>query len=141
MSEEKSQVSPSEVFFMRPTHLPHPEKLRALLVYANRLTADTLAELFAACGQEVLVACDGTTACEMARTHRPEVVFLDLRMHGKETRQLEFADAALVAITAPEGEAALGAKHGFVHYLVEPVDPVQVQALLKKLEERASDIR
>ena len=43
-------------------------------------------------------------------------------------------DTAMVAITTPGGEATFrSTEHGFAHYLVEPVDPLQVQALLKKL--------
>lgn len=124
---------------MRPTHLPNPHKLRGLLVYANPETAGTLAELFTACGQEIRVACDETTACEMARTYRPDVVFLDLRMRHDIERP-ELRDAALVAIASPGEETALRtAEHPFVHYLIEPVDPVQVQALVKKLERQAGD--
>jgi CheY-like chemotaxis protein len=125
---------------MRPTHIPNPHKLRALLVYSHRPTADALAELFAVCGQDVMVAYEKTTACGLARWHRPNVVFLDLRSHGEEMacwmrEQSELQDTALVAITAPDGEAALCATaHCFAHYLVEPVDPIQVQALLKKLK-------
>jgi CheY-like chemotaxis protein len=127
---------------MRATHLPNPHKLRALLVYANRQTADTLAELFAACGQEVLVANGEATACELAWKHRPEVVFWDLRVYGDEVRRLAFRDAAVVAITSAGREPTLQpAEGGFMHYLVEPIDPIQVQALLKKLERRASDSR
>ncbi len=122
---------------MRPTHLPHPEKLRALLVYANPEAAETLADLFAACGQEIRVACDRATACELARTHRPEVVFWDLRLH-EDIPPPEWGGAALVAITSPGGESVVRElPHGFVHYLVEPVDPAQVHALLKKLDRAA----
>lgn len=109
-------------------------------MYGNHQTADTLGELLAACGQEVLVAYAETTACDLARTHRPDVVFLDLRIHSGEVvqrlRQLpELQDTALVAITAPGGEAALRLTEcGFAHYLVEPIDPLQVQALMKRLK-------
>ncbi len=125
---------------MRPTHLPNPHKLRALIVYGDQETAETLRELFAACGQEVLVASEEATACDLARTYRPDVVLLDLRMDGEEAarrlrQQTELQDIALVAITSAGREEATlrSTEHGFVHYLVEPVDPVQVQALLKKL--------
>jgi len=125
---------------MRPTHLPNPHKLRALIVYSHRQTADTLGQLFVACGQEVLVAYEGTTACDLARTHRPDVVLLDLRMQDEEVawylrRQTDLLGTALVAIAAPGGEAALRlADQAFSHYLIEPVDPAQVLALLKKLK-------
>ena len=109
-------------------------------MYGHQQTAETLRELFAAFGQKVMVAYEEETACDLARKHRPDVVLLDLRMHGEEVarrlrQQTELEDTALVAITSPEREEAAlrSVAHGFVHYLVEPVDPVQVQALLKKL--------
>jgi CheY-like chemotaxis protein len=125
---------------MRPTHLPNPHNFRALIAYGDQQTAETLRELLAACGQEVLVASEEETACDLSRRHRPDVVLLDLRMHDEDVaqrlrKQTELQDIALVAITSPEREEAAlrSTEHGFVHYLVEPVDPVQVQALLKKL--------
>lgn len=124
---------------MRPTHLPNPHKLRALIVDGHRQTADTLGQLFVACGQEVLVAYEGTTACDLARTHQPDVVLLDLRTQDEEVvryfrQRTDLLGTALVAVTVPGEEAALRlADHGFTHYLIEPVDPAQVQALLKKL--------
>ncbi|OAI54066.1 hypothetical protein AYO44_15530 [Planctomycetaceae bacterium SCGC AG-212-F19] len=126
---------------MPPTPLPKPEKLRALVLYGHRQTADTLGELLAVCGQDVHVAYDGAMACGLARKHRPDVVLLDLRMYGLDVgrwlrQQPEFRDTALVAIIEPEQEEAglCTREHGFTHYLVEPVDPVQVQVLVKKLK-------
>ncbi len=126
---------------MRPTHLPNPHKLRALLVCSHRQTADTLGELFAACGQNVLVAYEESAAVDLAQTHRPDMVLVDLRGHGPEVaqrlrRQSALLDTALVAITTAGREEAIlrSAECGFTHYLVEPVDPAQVQALLKKLK-------
>jgi CheY-like chemotaxis protein len=120
---------------MRPTHLPNPHKLRTLIVYGHRQTADALGELFAACGQEVMVAYEETSACALARTHRPEMVLVDLRLHTEEMDQrLRQQNSTLVAITETGGETALrSSNHGFAHYLVEPIDPSQVRALLKKL--------
>lgn len=130
-----------ETFSMRSTHIPNPNKLRALVVHGHRETADSLGELLAVCGQDVLVVYEQKTVCDLARLHRPDVVLLDLRMHGQEMARLlreqpTLHDTALVAITGPsQEEMALGsARHGFSHFLVEPVDPVQVQALLKKLK-------
>jgi CheY-like chemotaxis protein len=73
-----------------------------------------------------------------AEGHQPDVVLLDLRTQDEEVvqyfRQRTDLGTALVAVTVPGEEAALRlADHGFTHYLIEPVDPAQVQALLKKL--------
>jgi DNA-binding response OmpR family regulator len=120
---------------MRPTHIPNPHKLRTLLIHGHRPTADTLGQLFTACGQEVLVAYDGPFACDLARILRPEVVLLDLRLSDEETsRRLRQYGTTLVAITTADGEEAFRSSgHDFAHYLVEPIDPIQVEALLKKL--------
>jgi hypothetical protein len=125
---------------MRATHLPNPHKLRTLLLYGHRQTADTLGQLLAVCGQEVLVAYEGSTACDLAPSYRPDVIFLDLQTEGEEVaRRLrdypELRDTALVAITGGgQEEAAVAAEENtFTHYLVEPVDPAQVLGLLKKL--------
>lgn len=119
---------------MRSTHLPNPAKLCALLVYPNQQTADTLAKLFSACGQQVLVACDGATACKLAQTHQLDLVIWDTRLRTVYQR-LNLKEATFVAITSSEAEFARGwTENDFVHYLVEPIDPVQVQALLSKLK-------
>ena len=121
--------------------MPKPDQLRALMVYGHRPTADMLGQLFAMCGQEVVVAYDGAVACELARQMRADLVLLDLRTRGREVAQQlraqpELQHTALVAITEPGGEEAAfhSAEHGFAHYLVEPIDPIQVQVLLKKLK-------
>jgi DNA-binding response OmpR family regulator len=117
--------------------MPQPQKLRVLIVYGDRETADDLGQLFAACGQNVLVAYEETTAYVLARTQRPDLVVLDLRLHDEAMgsrlrRQIDVRGAALVAV-AVEEPAADSTDHGFAHYLIEPVDPIQVQTLLKKL--------
>jgi len=92
-------------------------------------------------GQETRVAHDGTTALEMAKEFKPQVVLLDIglpKLHGYEVarrlRQQEWGGAGetlVVAITGWGLEAdRQGAAAGIDHRLLKPVDPDTLRALL-----------
>ena len=62
---------------------PLPRR-RVLIVDDNRDNASSLGLLLAALGQEVYTAHDGPTALELARTHHPDVVLLDIGLPGMD---------------------------------------------------------
>jgi CheY-like chemotaxis protein len=91
-------------------------------------------------GHEVIVATNGGTAVDLARSFRPDVALLDIAMPG-----MDGCDAAtrirhspglgrvlLVATTGyPWGEdIARGRVPVFDHYLLKPFDPALLQRLL-----------
>jgi CheY-like chemotaxis protein len=117
-----------------------PAGLQILVVDDNQDTADTLGTILELSGYEVRIAYDGEQALALAGEHHPEVVLLDIglpRVDGYEVaRQLRLdprnAGMVLVAVTgygrAEERDRGMAA--GFHHYLVKPVDPGVLDALL-----------
>jgi CheY-like chemotaxis protein len=116
---------------------------RLLVVDDNQDAADSLALLLRLSGQDVRVAYDGHAAVELARTFRPELVFLDIGLPGmdgydvaKELRQtLEMEQLILVALTGwgQEEDRKRSAAAGFDHHLVKPVEPRALELLLAAL--------
>ena len=79
----------------------------------------------------------------IARTFRPEIVFLDIglpRMNGyqvaSELRTLTgLENAHLVALTGygQEEDRRLSEEAGFAQHLMKPVDPEEIRALLAEV--------
>ena len=113
---------------------------RVLVVDDDQDGAEMLAQVIETWGYEVIVACDGDTALAMAAAYQPDVVFLDMvlpAMDGWEVaRRMRMQPALegtiLVALTGfgddAHREQASGA--GISHYLVKPVNPVDIESLL-----------
>ena len=114
---------------------------RILLVEDNEMNRDMLSRRLARKGYEVVLAVDGQNGVEMARTHAPDLVLMDMSLpvlDGWEaTRRLK-ADAAtrhipVVALTAhamsSDREKALEA--GCDDY---DTKPIEMPRLLGKIE-------
>jgi PAS domain S-box-containing protein len=105
--------------------------LRVLVVDDNKDGADTMELLLQSMGQEVCTVYDGASAIAVARTFRPEVVFMDIGM--PEMSGYEVARAildsepevkpVLVAVTGWGQEADKGRSDeaGFRHHFIKPV--------------------
>jgi CheY-like chemotaxis protein len=112
-----------------------------LIVDDNRDAAESLVELLELWGHRVWMAPDGERGIEAARTHRPEVVFLDIGMPGMDgytvARHLRAEPATremvLVALTGygAEEDRRRSRDAGFDHHLVKPADPEELQRLLE----------
>ncbi len=113
---------------------------RVLVVDDLEASANTLGAALRAMGHDVAVALDGTSAIELARTFRPDVVFLDIAMpevNGYEVAQRlrsssETRDALIVALTgfAQEDDYRRTREAGFDHHLVKPASMRRIEALL-----------
>ena len=96
-------------------------------------------------GYEVVTATDGTSAVEVARAHRPDIVLLDIRMPGMDgmdaMRMLRaepgIGHVPIVALTAralaEEREAVLQA--GFDAFISKPVVPEQLLLRVQQILE------
>ena len=107
------------------------ERLTALVADDSTANRRILASLLESAGVEVITASGGLEAIELARAHRPDVVFMDLRMEDLDgleaTRRLarDPATAAIpvIAVTA----SAFGRVHqkaseaGCLDYLSKPI--------------------
>ena len=116
---------------------------RVLVVDDNEDATYTLSTILELSGHEVILAYDGEEALALAGEHRPEVVLLDIglpKLDGYEVaRRLRLdprnENMVLVAVTGygREEERERGLAAGFHHYLVKPVDPGVLQALLGEI--------
>ena len=115
---------------------------RILIVDDNRDTAEALAELVRDFGHDVATAHDGRSALEIAATHRPEVVLLDIgmpEMNGYEVAkrirvELGLGDALLIALTGygEDRHRRLAREAGFDLHVTKPVDASRLEQLLKR---------
>jgi two-component system CheB/CheR fusion protein len=117
----------------------HP--LRVLVVDDTRDAADTLALLVRIWGHQPLVAYDGPTALDLARTQAPDVALLDIGLQGgmdgyevaRRIRRLPGLDKVLlVAVTGygREEDVTRCKDAGIDHHFVKPVDPVELELVL-----------
>jgi CheY-like chemotaxis protein len=118
---------------------------RLLIVDDNRDAANSLAVLAQLWGYEVRVAYDGESGLEVARAFRPDCLLLDIGMPRLDGCTLarrirgepELAGARLIAVTAygmDEYRQRIE-EAGFDHCLIKPVDPDEIERLVKMLEQ------
>ncbi len=94
-------------------------------------------------GWEVLLAQDGPTAVERARSKRPDVIVLDLMLPGLDglevcRRVRTFSDAYILMLTAraEEVDRIVGLAVGADDYLVKPFSPRELVARVRALLRR-----
>jgi CheY-like chemotaxis protein len=116
---------------------------RILVVDDHHDTADTLALLLKLWGYHPLVAYDGAAALEAATTQAPDALLVDLGLPGldgcevaRRTRQhpgLERVPLLAVTGYARDEDRRRCRDAGFDHFLVKPVEPEELHALLDEL--------
>ncbi|MDO9192983.1 MAG: LytTR family DNA-binding domain-containing protein [Undibacterium sp.] len=87
----------------------------------------------------VAEAGNGIAAIELAALHKPDIIFLDIRMPGKSgieaARQLS-QQAQIVFVTAYDEYAIEAFKHGAMDYLLKPVDAERLRTTCERLKQR-----
>jgi CheY-like chemotaxis protein len=106
----------------------------------NQDAAQSLGVLLGKWGHEVELAFDGASALEVARTFRPELVFLDIgmpKMNGYEVaRRLreddKLARTRFIVLSGygAEIDHQRSREAGFDLHLVKPVDPRKLPAMI-----------
>ncbi len=129
-----------------PEPAPPVPGLRVLVVDDNPDAAELLSEFLRAVGHTTRVAHNGLTAIQLAEQFEPEVVLLDLGlpvMDGFEVadrlRALPgLAETELVAITGygQEVDRQRTREGGFDEHMVKPVDLDELEAWLRRSQER-----
>jgi PAS domain S-box-containing protein len=117
------------------------QSLSALVVDDSLANRHILASLLESAGASVITAGGGLEAIELARAHRPQIIFMDLKMEGLDgleaTRRLArdpvTAAIPVIAVTASAlGDARQTARDaGCVDYLSKPI---RVQLLFAMLQ-------
>lgn len=102
-------------------------------------------------GYEPLTAEDGQVALELARTHQPSLILLDIMMPGMDglevCRQLrklpETRESHIIFLTARSEEFAemAGFEAGADDFLVKPIRPKALISRLKALSRRAAPLQ
>jgi PAS domain S-box-containing protein len=118
-------------------------QLRVLVVDDNVDAAESLAALLEMGGHATRIANDGEEAVRTAHEFRPEIVFLDIGMPGKDgyavARELRGSpstrQAVLVALTGwgAKDDRARTHKAGFDHHLTKPAGLEAVDGLLAQM--------
>jgi signal transduction histidine kinase len=104
---------------------------RILVVDDNRDAAESLALLLELNGHTLHMAYSGAEALELAATHRPEVILLDLALPGmdgyeicRQLRRKGFIDTRIIAMTGygQERDRRRSEEAGFDTHTVKPVE-------------------
>ena len=142
---------------MPMTHVNTPDRtVRALIADDERLMREQLrtrlAEVWPAL-QVVAEARNGLEAVELVAQHRPDVVFLDIRMPGltgveaaRQLAQMSLGEDELlpevVFITAYDQYAVEAFEQGAADYVLKPAEPqrlkLTVERIRKRLESRGT---
>lgn len=119
------------------------EPLRVLVVDDERPLVGVITSYLEREGFTVLQAHDGLDAVEMARSHDPGLVLLDLMLPGIDgfevCRQLrQFSDAYVIMLTARDEEVdkVVGLSVGADDYLVKPFSPRELVARIRAMLRR-----
>lgn len=117
-----------------------PGRKKVLIVDDNADAVAVLAVALRRSGHEVHQAADGRAALDLARSVRPDFIFLDIglpRLDGfGVARQLRLdpalAATRIIAVTgyAQERDREEAMKAGFDQYMVKPIDLAFVSSLL-----------
>jgi len=120
-------------------------RLSVLIVDDNRDLADSLGVLMRLWGYDVCVAYDGMEGLRTAQEQRPDCLLLDVGMPGldgyalaRHVRQVPGLEKAkLIAHTAYSGEEHVRRtdEAGFDYRLTKPVSPVELEGLLRMLDQ------
>ena len=124
-----------------------PEKL--LIVEDEEATRETWTEFFENAGYQVIQAGDGQEALEVARTARPSLVLLDLRLPKLDGYQVcqrlkgdpLTSDTPIIMITAfltGASDTVRGIEYGADDYLNKPVDLDVLAARVRMVLRRAT---
>jgi PAS domain S-box-containing protein len=121
------------------------ESLRILVVDDNVDAAESLAALLEIEGNNTRTAHDGDQALAVAREFRPQIVFLDIGMPGKDGYQVAremradpaTAHAVLIALTGwgAQEDRARSRTAGFDHHLTKPASMSSVETLLREVNQ------
>jgi CheY-like chemotaxis protein len=111
---------------------PEAKGARILVVDDNEDSTRAIARLLKASGHEVWTAFDGKAAIEAARSHRPDVVLLDIGlplMDGYQVaatlrRDEAFKETLIVAASGygQDQDRRKSKEAGFDHHLTKPID-------------------
>ena len=115
---------------------------RILVAEDNEVNLALILDMLSIQGHEVTVARNGQEAIDLAQSHRPELILMDIKMPvmgGLEAmRQLrdipEFAQTPIIALTASTGSEAedLQVTAGCTEHLAKPIQTKELFEILDR---------
>lgn len=90
----------------------------------------------------VAEAANGIVAIEEAELHHPQIIFLDIRMPGKngiEAASQLAKNALIIFVTAYDEYAIQAFEQGAMDYLLKPIDIERLQQTCLRLQERLAE--
>jgi len=116
------------------------ERVRVLVAEDSHDLAQAYATFLRLAGYDVCVVKDGRAAVLAAVAEHPDVALLDIGLPGMDgyqvaeaiRRQPDLVGVRLIAVTGygQEEDRCRGHEAGFDHYLVKPVEPLDLLPLL-----------
>jgi signal transduction histidine kinase/CheY-like chemotaxis protein len=132
---------------VRAPHACPQENYKVLVVDDNRDTATPCATFLRMCGHDVHTAFDGLSALEMARSLKPQAIFLDIGLPGmngydvaKTLRNEGFSNELIVAVSGygqPE-DRQRSRDAGFDEHLVKPVHQDALISALDRVGQKST---
>lgn len=117
---------------------------RILIVDDDTMLCETLALNLRNAGYEVLTCGDGVRALELAKSHRPDLIVLDLMLPELDGltvchRLRQFSDVPVLMLTARTGELdkITGLESGADDYITKPFSAGELLARIRALLRRA----
>jgi AmiR/NasT family two-component response regulator len=110
--------------------------VRAVIADDEYLVAMALHRAVESCGYEVVGrAATGARAVDQCRVHRPDVVFMDLHMPGKDgleaTREImNTCPTCVIVVTGNRESCALATEAGAMDYAAKPLGAGQIPSLV-----------
>ena len=108
---------------------PESPRKRVLIVDDNRDAADSLALLLDLFGHEVRSIGDGGESIEIAREFSPDLILMDIGLPGLDG-YMAARELRARGYGRPE-DRQRAAEAGFDDFLVKPVDPQELEQLLR----------
>jgi CheY-like chemotaxis protein len=121
------------------------KSLRILVVDDSEDSADMLATLLRLTGHEARAVYGGAEALELAAAATPDAIFLDIGLPGIDGYELVrrlrarpgAGDILVVATTgfSDVNDRRRAKEAGFDAFLVKPIDPLEVERILKNVDD------
>ena len=140
-----TQTKEGEMIAPVQTQVSQSKSHRVLIVDDKVDVAQSLEDLLGLLGQETRTAYTGPDALTAAKDFNPELIFLDIGLPGmtgyEVARQIRAQETSprpvLIAVTGWGGEQdiSLARAAGFDRHLTKPVDPQEVEKIVKEMSE------
>jgi two-component system, cell cycle response regulator DivK len=115
---------------------------RILVIEDTEDNRQIIRDLLTSVGYELIEAVDGVEGVQMARSHRPDLILMDIQLPGidgyEATRQIraihEIARVPIIAVTsyALSGDEAKSREAGCDGYVAKPFSPRQLLAKIRE---------